>query len=141
VKDKMQGKRVRFGDYLRRLRLGDSRELRQSDIAEVLGISMSFYSDIENNRRAPLNFDQIEVFSEYLGLVEEHKIRMYDLASYENGKIPADIDEILMYNPVGDLARVALRESKAGNADEEDWKKFIREIEEKKKKRERSDEK
>ena len=38
-----------------------------------------------------------------------------------------------MYEEVGNLARLALRQSKAGNITEEDWKRFIRESEANKK--------
>jgi len=34
-----------------------------------------------------------------------------------------------MYEEVGELARYALRQTKAGNVKEEAWKRFIREIE------------
>jgi hypothetical protein len=37
-----------------------------------------------------------------------------------------------MYEKVGDLARYALRQSKAGFIEEEDWKTFIRQMEAKK---------
>jgi hypothetical protein len=32
----------------------------------------------------------------------------------------------MMYSEIGDMARLALRQSKAGILDEEDWKKLIR---------------
>ncbi|GHU58795.1 hypothetical protein AGMMS49975_25690 [Clostridia bacterium] len=37
-----------------------------------------------------------------------------------------------MYESIGDMARFALRQSKAGNATEDDWKRFLRQIEENK---------
>ena len=101
-------------------------------MAEELGISLSLYGDIENRRRRPFDAEKIEKFAQMLNLTEQEKIRMYDLSSHENNEVPADIEDIFLYEEVGTLARVALRESKAGHADEEDWKKFIREIEAKK---------
>ncbi|MCL2775615.1 MAG: helix-turn-helix transcriptional regulator [Oscillospiraceae bacterium] len=132
----MREKRVRFGDFIKKKRLSDPREIRQSDIAKELDISVSLYGEIENRRRRPFDFDKIEKFVEYFGLTDEDKARMYDLASYENREIPADIEDIFMYEEVGELARFALRQSKAGNITEEDWKRFIRESEENKERRE-----
>ncbi|MCL1859309.1 MAG: helix-turn-helix domain-containing protein [Oscillospiraceae bacterium] len=132
----MHEKRMRFGDFIKRKRMGDPRELTLSDMAKELGISVSFLSDIENRRRRPFDPEKMEIFARFLGLTEEETARMYDLASYENGEVPYDIEDTLMYDEVGTLARFALRQTKAGNATEEDWKRFIREIEAKKERRE-----
>ena len=135
----MREKSMRFGDFLRKIRLKDKRELRQSDVAKELEMSLGYYSDIENNRRHPFDPERMEKFIKLFELTEDEQTRMFDLASYENHEIPLDIEDILMYEEVGTLARMALRESKAGNADEEDWKRFIREIEEKKEKKEKGE--
>lgn len=128
----MHEKNMRFGDYIKKKRLEDSREITLSDMSKKLGISLSLLSDIENRRRSPFNADKIEIFAEYLGLSENDKAWMYDLASREKREVPSDIEDIMMYEKIGEMARFALRESKAGNVTEEDWKKFIREIEAKK---------
>jgi transcriptional regulator with XRE-family HTH domain len=120
---------MRFGDFIKKKRQNDPRELTLSDLSKELGISLSFLSDIENRRRRPFDPEKIEHFARFLGLTEEEKALMYDLASHENREVPSDIEDIFMYEEVGDLARFALRQSKAGNATEEDWKRFIREIE------------
>ena len=123
----MQEKRIRFGDFIRQIRLRDSRELRQTDVANELGLSLSFYSEIENRRKRPFDPEKIEIFAELFNLSEERKALMYDLASRENREVPADIEDIFMYEEIGDLARVALRQSKAGDITEADWKRLIRE--------------
>ena len=135
----MREKSVRFGDFIRKIRLRDERELRQSDVAKELGMSLTMYSDIENNRRRPFHEENMRIFAELFDITEDEKTRMLDLASYETHEIPLDLEDILMYNEVGTLARVALRESKAGNATEADWKRFIREIEENKERRKRGE--
>ena len=129
----MARERMRFGDYLRKKRLNDPRDLRQSDIAEVLELSLSYYTDIENNNRRPLNAEEIEKVAQFLKLTEEDKAKLYDFAAFEKGKIPADLEETFMFDRVGEYALMALREYKLGNIDEEMWKKFIRDIEAKKK--------
>lgn len=54
---------------------------------------------------------------------------MFDLAARENREVPYDIEDTLMHESVGDLARFALRRSKAGFITEEDWKTLIRQSE------------
>lgn len=128
----MNDRYLRFGQFIRKKRLADPRELTLKDVAERLGISLTFLSDIEKGRRSPFNADKIEAFCKYLGLSEEDRGLMYDLAARETGEIPSDIDETLMYTDIGDMARRALRLSNAGVVEEEDWREFIRRIEDKK---------
>jgi len=123
---------IRFGDFIKQKRLNDSRELTLKDMSERLGISLSFLSDIENNRRKPFDKDKIEKFAQVLNLSDEDKAKMYDLAARDRREIPSDIEDIMMYSEIGDMARLALRQSKAGVIDEEDWKTFIRDMEKKK---------
>jgi len=128
----MHEKNMRFGEYIKKKRQDDPRELTLSDMSKQLGISLSLLSDIENGRRKPFSAEKIEIFVSYLGLNAQEKAQLYDLASRENREIPWDIEDIMMYEEIGSMARFALRESAAGNVTEEDWKKFIREIEAKK---------
>ena len=128
----IQEKNMRFGDYIRKKRLDDPRGLTLSDMSKALGISLSFLSDIEHKRRKAFSPDQIEIFADFLDLTEEERAWMYDLASRENREVPSDIEDIMMYEEAGSMARFALRQTKAGYATEEDWKQFIRKIEERK---------
>ena len=128
----MKDKHMRFGDYIRKKRLADSRELTQQDVADHLGISLSYMSAIENRRKPPFAGDKLEELARYLNFSEEETALMYDLASRESREVPYDIEDTLMYEEVGDLIRYATRQSKAGFIQEEDWKTFIREMEAKK---------
>ena len=127
----MKDENMRFGAYIKSKRLKDERELTLKDMSQVLGLSLSMLSDIEQGRRKPFDKERIERFCKYLGLSEEDEHLMYDLAARETGDVPSDIDDTLMYTEAGKLARRALRMTNAGVADEEDWKTFIREIEKK----------
>lgn len=127
----MREENMRFGEFIKAKRLQDERELTLKDIAKELGLSLSMLSDIEQGRRKPFDDARIEKFCEILHLTEEEKGRMYDLAAREKSKIPGDIEDTMMYSDIGDMARYALRMSNAGVADEEDWKKFIRDLEKK----------
>lgn len=128
----MKEQNMRFGDFIKKKRLNDPREITLKDMSERLGISLSLLSDIENNRRKPFDSEKIEKFVAELGLTEDDKAKIYDLAGRERGEIPSDLEDIMMYGKIGEMARFALRQSNAGVINEEDWKKFIREIEEKK---------
>ena len=128
----MHEKNMRFGDYIRKKRLDDPREITLSDMAKRLGISLTYLSDIERGCKKPFDAGVIEKFCVYLNLTGEDKARVYDLAAKEKSGIPADIEDVLMYEHIGEMARFALRQSNAGNVTEEDWKKFIRDIEAKK---------
>ena len=122
---------MRFGQFIRAKRLADRRELTQKDVADRLGISLTLLSDIEKNRRKPFDSEKIEAFCAFLELSDADRSRMYDLAARETGEVPSDIDDTFMYSDIGDMARHALRLSNAGVIGEEDWRAFIRQIEEK----------
>ena len=127
----MKERYMRFGEFIKSKRLADSRELTLKDVAEKLGVSLSLLSDIEKGRRKPFDSARIEAFCAYLGLSDADQSRMYDLAARETGEVPSDIDDTLMYTDIGDMARHALRLSNAGVIAEDDWREFIRKIEEK----------
>lgn len=122
--------RMRFGNYIKQKRHEDPRELTLKDVSEMLGISLTLLSDIENNRRKPFDSEKIEIFANELNLSKDEKTTMYDLAVRERKEIPYDLEEI-MDGEIGKMARFALRQSNAGVIGEEDWKKFIRQIEKK----------
>ena len=127
----MREENMRFGAFIRAKRIKDSRELTLKDISSVLGISGSLLSDIEQGRRRPFDSERIETFSEYLHLTESDRARLYDLAARETGEVPSDIEDTMMFSPIGDLARHALRLSNEGVVDEDDWREFIRRMEQK----------
>lgn len=118
----------RFGDFIKekRTRTGT---ITLKDMSERLGMSLSLLSDIENNRRKPFDTQKMEIFAKEVSLTDEEKNEMYDLAGRDNGGVPADIEEMFMYEKVGDMARLALRKTIAGELDLDDWKEFIRQNE------------
>jgi transcriptional regulator with XRE-family HTH domain len=118
---------MRFGDFIKKKRLNHPDELTLKEVSQMLKISLSFLSDVENNRRKPFDKDRIEKFAERLGLTEEEKATMFDLAARDRREVPSDIEDIMMYGEIGEMARLALRKSNAGEINEEDWKRFIRE--------------
>ena len=129
----MSEKRIRFGDYIKKKRLADPREISIKDAAEHLEIARSYMSMIEANLKKPFDHEKLEKLALFLRFTEEETATMYDLASREKNEVPHDLEETFNNEEVGELARYALRQSKKGVFKEEDWKRFIRETEERKK--------
>ncbi|HZK61816.1 MAG TPA: helix-turn-helix transcriptional regulator [Anaerovoracaceae bacterium] len=129
----MDERYMRFGDFLKKKRLDASGEITLKDLSERLDISLSFLSDIENNRRKPFDSDKLDIVAHELNLSDEDKDLLFDLAGRERKAVSPDLPEYIMYSDVGEYARIALRKSKAGDITVEDWKKFIDEQENKKK--------
>ena len=122
---------MRFGEYIREKRLADRREITLREMSNALGISLSLLSDIEQGRRSPFDSEKIRLFCRYLHLTSEDETLMYDLAAKERDRVSDDISHYIMNSNIGDMARAALRMSKSGIGEEEDWKRFIRELERK----------
>ena len=120
-----------FGQFLKTRRLASDKELSLRDAAKALDMSLTMYSDIEKDRRNPGD-DFVDKVCVLLNLPKEDKAMLYDLAAKKKRMVPTDIEDVMMYTPSGNLARAALRLTNEGVASEEDWKRFIRELEEKK---------
>lgn len=132
----MKNENMTFAQLIRSKRLRNREYLTLKNISEKLGISLTMYSDIEKGRRVPGETFDYEGLAEILGLDSSEKALMYDLAAKRKRTIPSDIEDVMMYSEAGNLARLALRMTNEGTADEEDWKRFIRELEEKRRKKE-----
>jgi transcriptional regulator with XRE-family HTH domain len=121
----MQAKYMRFGDFIRKRRRGKDGGLSMQAVAEHLGISLAYISAVESCNKKPPSGEILERLPDLLGLSEDDTALMYDLAARENHQIPYDLDDIFLYEPVGALARRALRLTKTGTIKEEDWHNFV----------------
>ena len=120
-----------FGRFIREKRL-DAGDIMLKDIGYAVGVSLSYLSDIEHDRRNPGEGFNYEALAKLLRLTEDEKAHMYDLAGKCRKTVPEDIEEVMMNTESGNMARMALRMTKAGIAKEDDWKEFIRQLERKK---------
>ena len=127
----MKEENMTFAQFIRRKRLESPEDLTLKDIAEKLGISLTMYSDIEKGRRVPSDTFDYEMLAKLFHLDAREKALLYDLAARRKRVVPSDIEDTLMYSETGNLARLALRMTNEGTANEEDWKRFIRELEKK----------
>ena len=127
----MKEENMTFAQFIRTKRLESPDDLTLKDVAEKLGISLTMYSDIEKGRRVPSDTFDYEALAELFHLDAREKALLYDLAARRKRIVPTDIEDTLMYSEAGNLARLALRMTNEGTANEEDWKRFIRELEKK----------
>ena len=67
-----------FGEFLQRKRTEKQITLRK--MAEMIGITAPYLTDIEKDRRNPPEMEKLELISQILMLNDEDKTTMYDLA-------------------------------------------------------------
>lgn len=134
----MEKKEIRFGQYIKELRNSADRQLTLRDVARILDVSVSYLSDVEHSRRMPFNDDKLKTLCSELDLGDAETATLYDLAAKERSRVPSDITDV-MNSEVGKMARMALRMTKDGKADVDDWKDFIRRLEAKDEGREGGD--
>ena len=116
-----------FGAFIRNIRKKDER-FRQKDVADKLGMSLSYYSAIENDDRRPLNEEEMEIFAKLFYLTKEEKAIMYNLANIGTNITASDL-EYLRDEKKGKWARIALRKANRVNASENMWRQFIWDLE------------
>lgn len=126
----MDKKTQSFGEFIKDKRLTHQPKLTLKKMAESLGVNLTYLSDVENNRKKPFSADKIELFCTALGLSDDERSNMYDLAARDSETVPKDIADTIMYTEQGDYARKALRKVNQGKGNVEMWKDLIRRMEE-----------
>ena len=91
-------------------------------LADVLGVSSPYLYDVEQGNRNPLKKDNLEKMADFFKLNEEETALMFDLAGIDRGIVPLDLPDYILNNA---YVRVALRKAKSMNIKEEEWQKFI----------------
>lgn len=121
-----------FGELVQLYRKGSGISLRS--LAKELGISPTFLSDIENDRRLPptseKNHSAIQTIIEILNLNEtdSEKLRLAaDKALNDHGMISKDFEEYMNNAPT---AQLAMRKAIDKNIDDSKWDEIIRMLEE-----------
>ena len=114
-----------FGTFIKEKRLEKGINLRK--LAELLVLAPAYISDIENGNRNSPSPDKMEKLVEVLGLNEDEKNEMYDLAAKDrDNTVAPDISEYVKSN---DAVRVALRKARNLNLGEQEWLKIIEKME------------
>ena len=113
----------KFGDYIAQKRLEKNISLRK--MADMVGLSAPYWSDIEKNRKNPPSLDKLELIASILGLPEDEKTVMLDLAGNGRNTVGPDIPEYIKEN---DYVAAALRTARDLGANEDDWEKFVADL-------------
>lgn len=114
-----------FGGFIAAKRIEHRITLRR--MAEMLGCSAAFLSDVEKNRRKPLDLERLEKLSVILQLSAEDKVLMFDLAGNQRVIAP-DLPQYINDN---NYVRFALRKARDLNASEAEWREFVQALEKK----------
>ena len=112
-----------FGEFLQKKR--DERQITLRKMAEKLGFTAPYLSDIEKDRRNPPDMDKLEQISAILLLSEEDRTLMFDLAGKKRNSVAPDLPEYIMGR---EYVAAALRTARDLDADEADWLKFVEEL-------------
>ena len=113
-----------FGEFIAKKRL--ERRITLRKMAEMLDCSATFLSDIEKDRRNPLDMERMEKLSQILALSEEERNEMLDLAGRKRNSVAPDLPNYIMNRS---YVSAALRTARDLNAGEAEWQKFIDDLE------------
>ena len=116
-----------FGEFLQRKRTEKQITLRK--MAEMIGITVPYLTDIEKDRRNPPEMEKLELISQILMLNDEDKTTMYDLAGKKRNSVAPDLPDYIMEH---DYVSAALRTARDLDASEADWLKFVEELRQRK---------
>ncbi len=111
-----------FGAFIRKKRIDNGISLRK--MAELMGYSATYWSDIENGRRNPPSVETLQHICEQLALCTEDEDLLFDLAGDFIQVPPPDLTDYLLDPDV----RRALRTAKKHNVQADTWKAFEQSI-------------
>lgn len=123
----MENKYSNFGDFLQKKR--EEKKVTLRKMADMLGFSAPFLSDVEKDRRNPPEKDKLDMIVNILGLSEEEKDLMFNLAGRRRNTVAPDLPEYIMER---DYVSSALRIARDLNASEEEWMAFVEELKKRK---------
>ena len=109
-----------FGEYLRSKR--EERHITLRGMAERLGISAPYLTDVERNRKNPPSIDKLEQIREVLDLTKEEYAYMMNLAGKSRNTVAPDLPGYIMDR---DYVSAALRTARDMGAGKEEWDRFV----------------
>lgn len=107
-----------FGAFIAQKRI--EKDVKLKPIAEKLGVSVTYLSDIIKGRRNPPDVDGLEALADALNLDEVERNEMFDLAGKERNQVSPDLPGYIMGDDVP-TARIALRRAKNSNLGDDFW--------------------
>lgn len=113
-----------FGEFLQTKRERQKITLRQ--LAEKLGVSAPFLSDVEKGRRnSTMDMDKLTLLKQILELSESEYETMLNLAGKQRNMVAPDLPEYIIER---DYVSAALRTARDLDAGEEEWQRFVKEL-------------
>lgn len=107
-----------FGAFIARKRL--EKDVKLKPIADKLGVSVTYLSDIIKGRRNPPDIDGLEALATVLNLSEEEREEMLDLAGRERNQVSPDLPDYIMDEALPN-ARAVLRRAKSQGLGDDFW--------------------
>ena len=98
-------------------------------MADKLGFSAPFLSDVEKGRRNPPDLAKLEQIADILSMSTEDKETMFDLAGKKRDSVAPDLPD---YIKSREYVAAALRTARDLDAGEEEWLRFIRDLQQRK---------
>lgn len=83
-----------FGNFLAQKRVQKGITLRK--MAQLLGCSAPYLSDVEKGRRNPFEVGKLELAAQVLCLAAEEKSEMLDLAGKQRNSVAPDLPDYIM---------------------------------------------
>ena len=116
-----------FGDFISRKRIEKKITIRK--MADMLGVSAPFLTDVEKDRRNPFDIEKLNQLAHILELTKEEKNEMLNLGGKKRKAVAPDLPEYIMQR---DYVSAALRTARDLDAGEEEWKHFVEELKKRK---------
>lgn len=116
-----------FGDFLQKKRT--EKEITLRKMAEMIGITAPYLTDIEKDRRNPPEMEKLETIARILNLSDEEKAIMFDLAGKKRNSVAPDLPEYIMER---DYVSAALRTARDLDASEQEWLNFVEDLKKRK---------
>jgi transcriptional regulator with XRE-family HTH domain len=126
----MVGDFGRFIDGKRRGRTADGGDIMLKDIAQAMGMTATYLSDIIKGRRNPPDMKLLEKIAAVLDLNTTEREEMYDLAGRERNEAAPDLPSYLMDEDIPHV-RMALRRANDKNLGDDFWKQVVENIDKK----------
>ncbi len=121
-----------FGDFVNLKRKGrgvGGSDVLLRDLAEAIGISVSYLSDILKGRRSLPDMNQLDAIARVLYLSAEEKDEMLDLVGRERREAAPDLPEYIMDTRLPHV-RTALRKASKKGLGDDFWKRIAERIDE-----------
>lgn len=107
-----------FGAFIARQRI--EKDLKLKNLADELGVSIAYLSDVKRGNRLPPKRERLEALADAMNLTESEREEMFDIAARERGEVSVDLVDYVMDEDLPTLRQV-LRKAKKLELDDSFW--------------------